>query len=150
MKTIKRTQMRLVEAGSPTELMVKFNQMMDELSGYRHQEPVVSLSDLTAYVIYTDEQVIAETREDRHYLAGDHYLCGDCKHYHENRNGAYADCPYRHGNTANYDEVCKEFWDAYEQGEDILYVPRNKDGSVNKTTKQGRNYLRLKEQGVVV
>lgn len=146
MRTIKRTQMRLVEASSPTELMYKFNQMMNELSesGYRLKEPIISLETLTAYVVYTDEQAIPETREDWHHLKGERFHCGDCKYYHENVRGAYADCPYRHGLTANYDDVCRDFWDFYESGEDILYVPRNKDGSVNKTTKKGKRYLKMK------
>lgn len=152
MKTITRTQMRLVEAETPTELMVKFNQMLDDLarSKVSFKEPVISLETLTAYVIYTEQEVIAETRADEHSLKGENYHCSDCKHYHEYHDrGRGVDCPYRHGMTMNYDPVCKEFWDAYEFGEDILFVPRNKDGSVNRATSKGKRYLELKRKGVV-
>lgn len=151
MRTRKRTQMKLVEAKTPSELMVKFNEMMNEVSdlGLSYKEPVISLETLTAYVVFTDEMAEPETRSDWHSLKGEHFLCGDCKYYHENKVGAHADCPYRHGLTASYDDVCKEFWDAYESHEDILYVPRNKDGSVNKTTKRGQKYLKLKAEGMV-
>lgn len=152
MRTRTITQMKLVEASTPTELMYKFNEMMDEVSklNINMQEPVISLEKLTAYVVYTEQEVIAESRQDYHTLRGEHFLCGDCKYFHENdlHNGS-ADCPYRHGHTASYDDVCKEFWDAYEQHEDILYVPRNKDGSVNRATKRGVRYLELKERGAI-
>ena len=141
--------MQVVEAGSPTELMHKFNQMMDDISRLKvnAEKPVISLDTLTAYVVYTEQEVVAETREDYHALKGEHFFCGDCKYFHENNlhNGS-ADCPFRHGHTASYDDVCKEFWDAYEAKEEILYVPRNKDGSINRATKRGRRYANMKEK----
>ena len=152
MKTRKITQMRMVEAKSPTELMYQFNRMMDEISrmNVSAEKPVISLDTLTAYVVYTDYEAIPETRDDYHALQGEHFLCGDCQHFHDNdlHNGS-ADCPFRHGCTASYDNVCREFWDAYEAGEPILYVPRNKNGSVNKTTKRGRRYLELQKKGAI-
>ena len=144
--------MKLVEASTPTELMYKFNEMMDEVSRLKvnADKPVISMDTLTAYVVYTEQEVVAESRDDYHALRGEHFHCGDCKYFHENdlHNGS-ADCPYRHGCTASYDDVCKEFWDAYEAKEEILYVPRNKDGSVNRTSKRGVRYLELKERGAV-
>ena len=152
MRTRKITQMRLVEASTPTELMYKFNEMMDEIStmSANVKEPVISLETLTAYVVYTEQEVIAENRDDYHSLKGEIFHCSDCKYFHENdlHNGS-ADCPFRHGHTASYDNVCTEFWDAYEAKEDILYVPRNKDGSVNRLTNKGKRYLKLKETGAV-
>ena len=150
MRTERRTQMALVEGKTPTELMIRFNEMMDRMSHYSHEKPVIDLGSLTAYVIYTEETVIVESRKDEHALKGERFFCGDCKHYHENFHGTSSDCPYRHGSVKNYDDVCKEFWDAYECKEDILYVPRNRDGSVNKTTSKGRRYLKLKEEGAVI
>lgn len=152
MKTRTITQMRLVEATSATELMYKFNEMMDAVSrmNANMEKPVISLETLTAYIVYTTQEVVAETREDYHQLRGEHFSCSDCKYFHENdlHNGS-ADCPFRHGRTASYDNVCGEFWDAYENKEDILYVPRNKDGSVNRQTNKGKRYMKLKERGAV-
>ena len=151
MRTEKRTQMALVEGKTPTELMIRFNEMMDRMSHYTHEKPVVDLGSLTAYVIYTEETIVVETRDDEHALKGEKFFCSDCKYFHENLkpNGS-SDCPFRHGMTLGFDNVCKEFWDAYENHEDILYVPRNKDGSVNKTTSKGKRYLKLKEEGAVI
>ena len=150
MRTEKKTQMALVEGETPTELMVRFNEMMDRMCQYTHGEPVIDLSSLTAYVLYTEETVVVETREDEHIIKGERFFCSDCKFFHENKcTDGSSDCPHRHGMTLGFDNVCKEFWDAYENREDILYVPRNKDGSVNKTTSKGKRYLKLKSQGVV-
>ena len=151
MKTLKRTQMAIAQGSNATELMVNFNAMMDRMSHYDHEKPVVDLATLTAYVIYTEETIVLETREDEHFAKGEKFFCSDCKHFHENKlsNGC-SDCPFRHGKTMGYDNVCREFWDAYEAKEDILFVPKNKDGSVNKTTSKGKRYLKLKEEGAVV
>ncbi len=151
MRTQTKTRMALVEASTPTELMYKFNEMMDGVGHFSHKEPVINLENLTAYVIYTEQVVVVETREDEHSLKGERFMCSDCKHFHENKqpNGS-SDCPFRHGMTLGFDNVCREFWDAYENKEDILYVPRNKDGSVNRLTRKGKRYLELKKKGVVM
>ena len=127
MRTRTITQMKLVEASTPTELMYKFNEMMDEVSRLKvnADKPVISLDTLTAYVVYTEQEVVAESRDDYHALRGEHFHCGDCKYFHEND---------LHNGSAK---------------EEILYVPRNKDGSVNKTSKRGVRYLELKERGAV-
>lgn len=152
MKTRRITQMLLVEAETPTDLMIKFNKMMDELSTFHanHEKPVISLETLTAYVVYTREELIVENRDDEHAIKGERFACSDCKYFHENKlpNGM-ADCPYRHGETHSYDNVCREFWDAYEAKEDILFCPRNKDGSINKATKRGKRWMELKERGAI-
>lgn len=145
---MKRTQMAIVEAKTPTEFAKGFNEMMDRVAHYQHEEPVIDLKTLTAYVLYTDE-IEGEPKEEK--KSENNFFCSDCKHFHENRkaNGC-SDCPYRRGETKGADNVCKEFWDAYDAKEDILYVPRNRDGSVNKTTSKGKRYLKLKEQGMVI
>lgn len=150
MKIQTKTRMALVEASNPTELMFKFNEMMDGVEHFSHKEPVIDLPNLTAYVIYTQQEVVIEGREDMHELKGEKFYCSDCSHFHDNKlpNGT-SDCPYRHGACHGWDRVCREFWDAYEAGEDILYVPRNKDGSANKTTTKGKRYLELQKKGVV-
>lgn len=135
-------QIKVIEAKTPTELAEKFNEMMREIPS-KHEKPVISMETLTAYVVYTETEVVEEKHSES-------FNCSDCKHFHEGRrpNGT-SDCPYRHGDNYGWDKVCKEFWDAYEAKEDILYVPRNKDGSVNKTTTAGKRYLKLKERGIV-
>lgn len=142
---MKRTQIAIVEAKTPTEFAKGFNEMMDRVAHYQHEEPVIDLKTLTAYVLYTDETKMVQEFE------GERFFCSDCRHFHDNRkpNGC-SDCPYRRGEAKGADNVCKEFWDAYEAKEDILYVPRNRDGSVNKTTSKGKRYLKLKEQGMVI
>ena len=143
---MKRTQMAIVEATNIREFAEGFNKMMDRVAYFNHEEPVIDIKNFTAYVLYTDE-----TKEEVKEETGERFFCSDCRHFHDNRkpNGC-SDCPYRRGETKGADNVCKEFWDAYEAKEDILYVPRNRDGSVNKTTAKGKRYLKLKEQGMVI
>ena len=151
MRTERKEQMAIAQGSNATEFMVNFNAMMDRMSHYTHEKPVIDLATFTAYVIYTQETVIVETRDDEHALKGEKFYCSDCKYFHENRkaNGS-SDCPFRHGMTLGFDNVCREFWDAYEAKEDILFVPRNRDGSVNKTTSKGKRYLKLKSEGAVI
>ena len=143
MRIKKHTQMMLAQGANPADFTEQFNEMMEKVSRFNYEKPVVDIQSLTAYVIYTYEEREIETIEDERELHGEKFYCKDCDHFYED-----GGCPFRR-KTDRMDKVCKEFWDAYENHEPIVYAPKNRDGSINKTTKQGKRYMKLKAEGAI-
>lgn len=141
MRIKKHTQMMMAQGADPADFTEQFNLLMEKVAHYNYEKPVIDISNLTAYVIYTYEEREVETITEQHEVKGEVFYCKDCIHFYEG-------CLYGK-KTDRMDKVCKAFWDAYENREPIVYAPKNKDGSINKTTKQGKRYMRLLAEGAI-
>lgn len=141
-KTVKR--MELVEGVSGADLMEKYNSMLDRLEGQKCSisDPVINLDKLIAYVLVTRTTKMPETLGEAHSLNGEYFNCTDCRFFRrDGRGDGNCDLRKRKGKIHSYDDVCETFWELFDNGEDVLYCPRNKDGSVNKRKKQGIRYI---------
>lgn len=146
-KTVKR--MELVEGTSGSDLMEKYNAMLDRLEGQKCSisDPVINLEKLIAYVLVTRTTKMPETLAEAHSLNGEFFSCSDCRFFRRDTRGdGNCDLRKRKGKVHSYADVCETFWELFDNGEDVLFCPRNKDGSINRRKKQGIKYIEWEKE----
>lgn len=117
MKTIRKKQIRIIEAQTGAECEERLNRVLDEL--YLN-EPVLERDTTRSfcfYVTYIVKENVPESKADVYSLNGIDLRCSDCPHFvlpDDKRLGCR--CGLTHGHVKATQAMCDDGYTALEEG----------------------------------
>lgn len=130
MKTIKKSNMVVIEGSSGADLQNKYNSSMDELTraGITIEEKIISIEKMSAIILYEETVKIPECLKDEYALRGIYPRCSECPMYVQGLYGTGV-CPRVKGVLRDDDDICKARWRELEaQLERRIYATQESTG----------------------